>query len=55
MDLFSFRAAPTAYGSSQARCQIRAAVAGLHHSNAKSEPCLHYTATTLQLMAMPDP
>ena len=34
-----FRAAPTAYGSSQARGQIRAIVAGLchSHSNARSE------------------
>ena len=34
------RAAPTAYGSSQAKGQIGAAVAGLHHShsNARSEP-----------------
>ena len=39
---FLFRAAPVAYGSSQARGQIRAAAAGLHHrhSNAGSEPHL---------------
>ena len=30
---FLFRAAPTAYGSSQARRQIGAKVAGLHHSS----------------------
>ena len=39
---FLFRAKPTAYGSSQARGQIGAAAAGLHHShsNAGSEPPL---------------
>ena len=39
-----------AYGGSQARGQIRATAAGLHHShsNAGSEP-------TLQLSATPDP
>ena len=39
---FLFRAAPSVYGSSQARGQIRAAAAGLHHShsNAGSEPHL---------------
>ena len=49
-----FRAAPAAYGRSQARGQIRAAAAGLHpsHSNAKYELCLRPTP---QLMAMPDP
>ena len=37
-----FRAAPAAYGSSQARGGIRAAAAGLHHShsNTGSEPRL---------------
>ena len=37
-----FRAAPVAYGSSQARGRIRAATAGLHHShsNSRSEPHL---------------
>ena len=37
-----FRAAPTIYGSSQARGQIGAAAAGLHHShsNTRSEPHL---------------
>ena len=39
---FLFRVAPSAYGSSQARGQIGAAVAGLHHSHSStgSEPCL---------------
>jgi len=42
LSLFSFRAAPEAYGSSWAKGQIRAAAAGLHHShsNARSEPRL---------------
>ena len=42
MIIFIFRAAPEAYGSSQARGQIKAAAAGLHHShsNAGSEPHL---------------
>ena len=37
-----FRAAPAAYGSSQARGLIRDVAAGLHHShsNAESEPGL---------------
>ena len=44
-DLFwscPFRATPMAYGDSQARGPIGAAVAGLHHShsNMGSEPCL---------------
>ena len=43
-----------AYGGSQARAQIGAIVAGLHHSHnsAGSEPCLQ---STPQLMATPDP
>ena len=46
--------APAAYGSSQARGQIRAAASGLHHShsNARSEPHLKPTP---QLVATPDP
>ena len=35
-----FRAAPTADGGSQARGQIEAAAAGLHHSHAGSKPHL---------------
>ena len=52
--LLSFRAAPAAYGGSQARGQIGATAAGLSqsHSNARSEPHLRPTP---QLMAMPDP
>ena len=40
--IYLFRAGPTAYGSSQARGQIRAAVVGLYHShgNLGSEPRL---------------
>ena len=44
---FLFRATPTAHGASQARGQIGAVAAGLHHSRFK-EP-------TPQLMAMLDP
>ena len=46
--------APYAYGGSQARSQIRAVAAGLHHShsNTRSEPHLQ---STPQLTAMPDP
>ena len=49
-----FRAAPTAYGGSQASGWIRAVAASLHysHSNAGSKPCLWRTP---QLTAMPDP
>ena len=39
---FFFRTTPMAYGGSQARGQIGAAAAGLHHSHSHtiSEPCL---------------
>ena len=49
-----FRAAPVAYGGSQARGLIRAVAAGLcqRHSNSGSEPSLQPTP---QLMATPDP
>ena len=57
--VFSFfallvRAAPTAYGGSQARDLNGASTASLQHShsNAGSEPCLR---PTLQLMATLDP
>ena len=48
------RAAPLAYGCSQARGLIGAGAAGLHHSHsdARSELCLQPTP---QLMAMLDP
>ena len=49
-----FRAAPAAYGGSQARGPTEAIAASLHQSygNVGSKPCLQ---STLQLMAMPDP
>ena len=42
---FLCRAASSAYGSSQARSQVRAAAAGLHHShrNTECEPPLRPT------------
>ena len=48
-----FRAATKAYGGSQARGQIRATAAGLHHShsNPRPERCLRPTP---QLTAKPD-
>ena len=54
---FSFMTAPIAYGSSQARGQIRAAVVSLpyshshSHSHTRSNPHLQ---PTLQLLATPD-
>ena len=49
-----FRAAPVAYGGSQARGQVGAVATCLHqsHSNAGSKPCLWPTP---QLTAMLDP
>ena len=49
-----FRAAPVAYGGSQATGRIGAVAASLcrSHSNARSE--LHLRST-LQIIAMPDP
>ena len=51
---FLFRAAPTAYGGSQARGPIGAIAASLchSHSNARSKPCLRPTPP---LMATPHP
>ena len=37
---FFLRTAPTAYGGSQARGQIRAVAAALHHNHTESEPHL---------------
>ena len=53
-DFFPLRAAPEAYGSSQARGWIGAAAADLHHShsNARSKPTLQ---PMLQLTATPGP
>ena len=48
------RAAPAVYGSSQARDQIGATAAGLHHSHSNARSELHLQPTP-QLMAMPDP
>ena len=52
--LFFFKATPVAHGGSQARSQIRAAAAGLHHSHSDvgSKPRLRPTP---QLRATPDP
>ena len=47
-----FRATPAAYATAQAKGQIGATAASLHHSHARSEPCLRPTP---QLTAMPDP
>ena len=46
---FFFRAAPTAYGSSQARGQIRAAVASLHHSHSKAGSLTHWVRPGIEL------
>ena len=48
------RAAPVAYGSSQATGQSGAAAAGLHHSHCNVGPEPHLQPTP-QLMEMPDP
>ena len=47
------RAAPVAYGSSQARGQIGATAAGLCHSHSNTEPELHLWPM-LKLAVMPD-
>ena len=49
-----FRAELMAYGGSQARGQIRAAAAALHHSHSNSRSKTRLWPTP-QLMAMPDP
>ena len=51
---FPFRAAPPAFGSSQARGQIRATATGLHHSHSNSGSEL-YLRPIPQLRAVPDP
>ena len=43
---FSFRAAPVAYGSSQARDRIGATAAGYTTATAMPEPKLHLQPTT---------
>ena len=45
---------PAAYGSFQARGQIRAAAAGLHHNHSNTRSKL-YLQPTPQLTATPDP
>ena len=53
---FFFRAAPVAYGSSQARGRIRTAAAGLLHSHSHSHSgCKLSLSSTLWLEAMLDP
>ena len=49
-----FRAAPVAYGGSQARGQIGAVAAGLHHSHSDTGSKPHLQPTQ-QLSAMADP
>ena len=49
-----FRAAPAAYGSSQARGWIRGTAAGLHHSHSNTGSKPHLRPTP-QLTATPDP
>ena len=39
---FLCRATPTTYGSSQARSQIRATAAGLHHSHSNAKSLTHW-------------
>ena len=46
-----FRAKPMAYGSSQARGQIRAAGASLRHSHSNARPKLHLQPTPQLIMA----
>ena len=54
LSFFFLRAATVAYGDSQARVQIRAAAAGLHHSHirTRSEVCQQPIP---ELKATPDP
>ena len=52
--LFLFRAAPVAYGVSQARGQIGAVAAGLYHSHSNVRSKLRLRPIP-QLTAMPDP
>ena len=54
LTFFLFRAASAAYGSSQARGQIGAAAAGLHHSHSNAESESHLRSTP-QLTVTPDP
>ena len=49
-----FRAAPAAYGGSQARGRIQDTVAGLHHSHSNTESEPHLPPIP-QLKVTPDP
>ena len=49
-----FRAAPAAYGGSQARSPIRAVAVALHHSRSNTGSTPHLQPTP-QLKATPDP
>ena len=51
---FLFKATPAVYGSSQARDQIRAGAAGLHHSHSKAKSKPHLRPTP-QLTTTWDP
>ena len=50
---FFFRAAPTAYGSSQARGQIRATATGLHHSLSRAYTTAHGNVRSLSHRGRP--
>ena len=49
-----FKAAPVAYGGSQARGSIEAVATSLHHSHSNTRAELHLQPTP-QIMATPDP
>ena len=49
-----FRAAPVAYGSSQARGQIRAVAAGLHHSHSKARSLTHWVRPGIGTLVLMD-
>ena len=53
--LLLFRAAPEAYGASQAKSQIRATAAGVHHSHSNAGSETHLRSETPQLMALLEP
>ena len=53
--LFFFKAAPSAYGGSQARGLVRAVAAGLHYSHYTIATAILGVQPTPQLRAEPDP
>ena len=53
--VFLFRATPAAHGISQARGQIGAAAAGLHHNHSNKAGSEPHLQPTPQLTATPDP